>query len=420
MRVGHACSVCSIISCCAWVIHPGSATNKSSEISSIETVHTIRTHLDAGKNVLGLYLDLKKAFDTVDHSILLKKLYHYGVRGMAHNILASYLHNRKQCTYVNGTFSNYLNINTGVPQGSVLGPLLFLVYVNDINRAVPNVSTRLFADDTNVFFHDNDCKRLIDKGIQSLTQLKNWFDCNKLTLHLGKTNYVIFHAKDSSHSCYDEFNFNGVTISKSSSTKYLGLLIDDKLSWSNHINELCNSLVKYIGIFYNLRGILSETIATQIYYSFIYSKLRYAIEIYGTAKVSYLRPLQVLQNRLIKQLTNKPRRYPTDLLYRENNLLKIKEIHSYCMCGLLYNHCNNNLPNAISQVISHSNVTDCFMLTRNNNLFKVTRHNSHHGKLLLNNYGYNLWQPLPNSIKSAKSLKSFQSKLKDNLINNYM
>ena len=87
------------------------------------------------------------------------------------------------------------------------------------------------------------------------------------------------------------------------------------------------------------------------------------------------------------------------------------------MCGLLYNHCNKKLRNAISQVINHSNVADCFILTRNNNLFKVTRHNSQHGKLLLNKYGYNLWQPLPNSIKS---LNSFQKKLKDELLNNYM
>lgn len=109
----------------------------------LETVNTIRSHLDIGNNVLGLYLDLKKAFDTFDHSILLKKLHHYGIRGTAYDLMASYLHNRRQCIYVNNTYSTFLSVSTGVPQGSVLGPLLFLVYVNDIHKAIPNVSTRL-------------------------------------------------------------------------------------------------------------------------------------------------------------------------------------------------------------------------------------------------------------------------------------
>lgn len=168
--------------------------------------------------------------------------------------------------------------------------------------------------------------------------------------------------------------------------KYLGLIIDDKLSWANQI-YLSKSLVKYIGIFYNLRGILSDAIATQIYYSFIYSKLSYAIEIYGTAKMSCLRPLQILQNRLLKVLTNKPRRYPTDLLYRESNLLKISEIHSYCMYSFVYKHCKNMLPKAISNVVTNSNASD---YSSYRNFFNVTHRNSQYGKLLLNNYCYSL------------------------------
>ena len=384
-----------------------------------ETVNTIRSHLDTGENVMGLYLDLKKAFDTVDHTILLQKLYHYGVRGLAYNVISSYLSNRKQCMYVNGTYSKYLNINTGVPQGSVLGPLLFLIYVNDLHVAVPDVSTRLFADDTNVFLFDKDCQNLVQRSIQTLTKLNIWFDSNKLTLHLGKTSYTIFHASDKSHPCCENFMFKGVKICQSPTTKYLGLYIDDKLSWASHINYVRNSLVKFIGIFYHLRNFLPESTAIQIYYSFIYSKIKYAIEIYGTAKASLLKPLQVLQNKLLKLLSCKPLRYPTNILHIENNLLMVNDIHTFSMGCFIYKYCNNMLPSAISNKVSCSIVANRHLETRNSRLFNVTHHNTLHGKLLMNNYCFTIWQSLPVVIKSAKSLKSFQKKLKNYLLNKY-
>ena len=182
------------------------------------------------------------------------------------------------------------------------------ISINDVHNAVPNVSTRLFADDTNIFLFDRSCDNLIAKGFETLTQLSHWFDANKLTLHLGKTNYTIFHSREMAHPCYDHFVFRDVQISKTSSTRYLGLIIDDKLNWVAHISDLCNSLIKYTGIFYHLRGTFPKATAIQVYYSFIYSKLRYAIEIYGTAKRSFLKPLHTLHNRLIKALTGKPRR----------------------------------------------------------------------------------------------------------------
>ena len=148
---------------------------------------------------------------------------------------------------------------------------MFLIYVNDLSKAVPNISVRLFADDTSVFLYDKDCNTLAQKGICTLSLLKEWFDSNRLTLHLGKTNFNIFHPSTKAHSCCNEIVFNGTTILKSSSIKYLGLIIDDRLSWETHINDLCNTLVKYIGIFYHIRNFLPKSAALQIYYLFIYA-----------------------------------------------------------------------------------------------------------------------------------------------------
>ena len=386
----------------------------------LETVNYIRTYLDNGQNVLGLYLDLRKAFDTVDHRILLHKLYYYGIRGNAYNVIASFLDNRKQRTYVNGVLSNCADINIGVPQGSVLGPLLFLIYINDIHNVVPGESLRLFADDTNVFVHDNDCTNLVSKAQKVLGQLKIWFDSNKLTLHLGKTNFSIFHCMErSAHFCPDYFILNVTKICRTACTKYLGLIIDDKLSFKTHVDELCNSLTKYTGIFYRLRNSVSLDVAIQLYYSLVYSKISYGMEIYGLANASILKPIQVLQNRILKTITFSHRRHPTNDLHSKLGVLKVSDIHVLKMGTFIYKYVNNTLPRVFRDIVNPRMSSYLVNRTRSNALFSVTRHNSKHGKLLLNNYCFKVWNDFPNNIKSSKSYATFKRKLKAYLIENY-
>ena len=381
----------------------------------LDTVNTIRGHLDNGSCVLGLYLDLKKAFDTVDHDILLRKAENYGFRGKAYTLLSSYLHNRKQCTFVNNVYSRYQHISTGVPQGSVLGPLLFLIYINDINNAVPDVSTRLFADDTNVFLFNKKCDILISDAKNTLIKLSKWFAANKLTLHLGKTSYTIFHPNSiHNHYCPNSFSFNGEVIKRSPYTKYLGLIIDEKLSWSYHINDLCKKILSYTGIFYRIRDTLPPACALQLYYAFVYSRISYGIEIYGMASASTLKPLQIMQNRILKTLTKKPRNYSTILLYKNLGLLMINDIHKKCFSTILYKYCNGMLPSVMGTSFLLKNRQNNIS-TRNSNYFTVTRHNNIHGKLTLNNYGYKIWQSLPDKVKKSKSICCFNKNIKIHL-----
>ena len=189
----------------------------------------------------------------------------------------------------------------------------------------------------------------------------------------------------------------------------------------DHTKDLCNSLVKYTGIFYHLKDLLPKKTALHIYYAFVVSKLRYAIEIYGTAKASILKPVQVLQNKLIKLLTGKPRHHPTKQLYHEYNLFMLGDIHSYYMCQIIYKYCNNMLPNAISTAIfppCNSVLTrPTTVSTRNRDLFAVSHHNTSHGRFLLNNYCYRLWQDIPPEIKSSKSLQISQNRVKHFILN---
>ena len=200
----------------------GFRKNYSTTLALVDVVDNIYKHLDDGKLGVGIYLDLQKAFDTVNHRILLRKLYHYGIRGVVHEWFQSYLDNRQQFTCISGIRSTLANITCGVPQGSVLGPLLFLIYINDIGNAVVHQKVKLFADDTNVFVFGDNLSDVETNANSCLSALNNWFICNKLSLNLSKTCYMIFSNKTSADL---NLCLNGKNIERVSHFKYLELLL---------------------------------------------------------------------------------------------------------------------------------------------------------------------------------------------------
>jgi len=174
----------------------GFREHHSTTLALIEITDTIRRHLDQGNYVLGLFVDLTKAFDTVDHEILLYKLNHYGIRGHANRFFRSYLSNRKQYTFVNGEHSSIMTVECGVPQGSVLGPILFLLYINDLCQAVGPEIARLFADDTGLFTSNSNFQNLISESKDIYRKLFKWCLSNKLTINDSKTCFILFHTKN--------------------------------------------------------------------------------------------------------------------------------------------------------------------------------------------------------------------------------
>ena len=170
----------------------GFRRNHSTNHVLLDLTEDIRNAIDANRFAVGIFIDLQKAFDTVDHHILLCKLNHYGIRGIANLWFKSYLTNRKQFVSIEGVNSNLATIEFGVPQGSVLGPLLFLIYINDLHKAIKFSTTRHFADDTNLLIKNNSLKQLKKHLNHDLRELVKWLKVNKITLNKSKTELIIF------------------------------------------------------------------------------------------------------------------------------------------------------------------------------------------------------------------------------------
>ncbi|MFZ2538354.1 MAG: reverse transcriptase domain-containing protein, partial [Oscillospiraceae bacterium] len=223
----------------------------STTLALIEITDELYKKMDENYYSMGIFLDLQKAFDSVNHSILLEKLYNVGIRGPAYKWFSSYLSNRKQYVTIGGIKSEICNINCGVPQGSVLGPLLFLVYVNDLQNSAPNTSIKLFADDTNVFLFQKNIDALYASANEALQQMNDWLKSNKLCVNVEKTQYIIFKKSNFVQTCdsHLSLHMNGKQILKVRSCKYLGITLDDKLSFIEHIDNLVAKIRKYCGIF---------------------------------------------------------------------------------------------------------------------------------------------------------------------------
>ena len=360
----------------------GFRKNHSTAHAVMEVLDNIYQHCDNHEITMGIYLDLQKAFDTVNHSVLIGKLDIYGVRGVVLNWFTSYLNNRKQYTVLSNHESDLDTVKYGVNQGSVLGPLLFLIYMNDIQYAVPNAKLKLFADDTNLFLHNSDPAKLFDSANTSMSQLSKWFTTNGLSLNLSKTCYSIFGTK---LKVTPEFKLyiNGKEIQKTDCCKYLGILIDSDTKWQDHIDYVYNKLIKFVSIFYKIRTKLPPDILKMIYFAFIHSHLLYGIEVYSNTTMNHLSKLITLNNKLLRILQKKPTRTHTPELYKSYCTLPVHLLHNYQILVFVHKfvHHRSKLPPVFSSYFDENKTVHQYN-TRQKDDFHTHLVNSEAGKSL--------------------------------------
>ena len=238
------------------------------ETALVESTDFIHTSLSEKFNVGTIFMDLSKAFDVMDHSILKIKLEHYGFRGSFLDFIMSFLIQRKYFVYVNGHSSEIKTVNIGVPQGSTLGPLLFLIFINDMKNCSRLLKFIQFADDTTILFRSADMNILNEILEREANKVISWFNANKLIINVSKTSCMLFSNKRNVPQL--NITINNSLLEVQTETTFLGVVIDNKLSWKSHILHISGKISKSIAIIRLLRYSFPKNILRMIYMSLIF------------------------------------------------------------------------------------------------------------------------------------------------------
>lgn len=304
----------------------GFRSRHSTELASVELVDKILDIMKSGEIPISIFMDLSKAFDTLDHNILLHKLDHYGVRNNSLKLFQSYLSDREQFVLFDGVSSERKTIRTGVPQGSILGPLLFLIYINDISSASSIFCTTSYADDTTLTASLNDFKSencsLSSSINNELSKISDWLIVNKLSLNISKTNYMLFY-KPLKIVPEIQLHIRSQSLKPVKEFIFLGLTIDSQLTWKPQIDKISNKISKVTGVLARFRNILPKEILITLYNSLILPYINYAILTWG---FSNTKRVLKLQKKALRIITGSKFKAHTDGIFNDLKLLKVDDI----------------------------------------------------------------------------------------------
>ena len=320
---------------------------------------------------ISVYLDLSKAFDTLDHKILLHKLKYYGVCDSSLKWFHSYLTNRQQHVSFDDTVSSALPLKTGVPQGSILGPLLFIIYTNDIYRASQKFDSILYADDTTLItplcsFNSSvnlETRDASDKINEELTKIHNWLSVNKLSLNIAKTKFMVFHFPQRRVIPTLDIKINNIAVSRTTEFNFLGLFVNETLNWNTHVNKIATKLSRLIGMFKRIHKFLPVKTLLLIYNSLFLPHLNYSILAWG---YSWDRIFK-LQKSAIRLICHERYNAHTDPLFKSLKLLKLQDIYKHKALKFYYRYSQNQIPEYFKNMFDFPTLTHPYE-TRNRHI----------------------------------------------------
>ena len=396
----------------------GFRKNHSTTLALIDLHDKISSALDNSELAVGVFLDLSKAFDTVDHSILFDKLEHYGIRGLSLKWVKSYFSNRLQFVEYNGHVSSRNNISCGVPQGSILGPLFFLLYINDINNASKLLQLILFADDTNVFLSHKDADCLANILNIELNKLSIWFRANKLSLNLKKTKFMVFKPSQKRKSHDIQLLINDYKLDQVKETIFLGVILDENLNWKSEISHVANKVSKSIGIIRKSNFYLSTKSLRTLYFSLVYPYFFNCNLVWASTYKSNLLRLEILQKRVVRTIAKTDPYAHTDPIFRNLGILKFQDMHLLQLGLFMYSHQNRTLPLKFDCKFTLQKEIHSYH-TRNSHLYRLPLCRTNIKQFSVFYQGPKFYNSLSTEIVNSPSSVSFKKALKAFFCNNY-
>ena len=341
----------------------GFRENLGTEKALCKLTEYVNKCFNEGKKALGVFLDLSKAFDTVSHRILLERLENIGIRGVSLQLFKTYLSNRSQQVRLGDIYSRPLAAEFGVPQGTVLGPILFSIYINKITNILEDASVLCFADDTVVLVKGESWEEAYSRAEQCISKVKQWLDSSLLTLNKDKSHFIAFSMAAATQPAKDHIKLHKNTcnllgdctceikIYKTDMVKYLGVYIDKYLRWDKHVEYVTTKLRKLIYKFLQLRQILNRKTLKMVYHSLVESILTYGLVVWGLATENVLRSLKVMQKCILKIMIFKDIRYPSSELFGETQVFPFELLVTKIMMSFMFKN------ESYKTVLMHKNNT---------------------------------------------------------------
>ena len=363
-----------------------------------------------------VFIDLKKAFDTVDHDILCKKLELYGVLQRELSWFRSFLSNRKQFCRVNGVDSDVGDLEVGVPQGSCLGPLLFLICINDLPQAVQASSVTMYADDTSLCHQSHDLTRLNEAINSDLRKLETWLQGNKLSLNVAKTHSMLISTKQKQNSLKSrsealELKIRDNELEVVQTTKYLGLQIDCSLDWKEQIKAVCMKVSRAIGFLRHAKYFLPLASLKTLYTGIVEPHFRYCCSVWGCAGSTDISQLQKLQNRAARIITKSSFDTPSRPLIVELGWKTIEELIGNESKTMVFKSLNDLAPQYLCNLFTKNSACSSRNLRDTETDLRLPEKNSANGQKCFSFRGAKLWNSLPAESKTASSLNGFRKSI---------
>ena len=374
---------------------------------------------------LSVFCDLSKAFDVISHDILLKKLENYGFRGVILNWLKDYLSNRFQYVEIENVRSKTSSIEYGVPQGSILGPLLYLIYVNDIPNSTDG-NLLSFADDTSLYMSDPDLHHLFRKSNIEIQKLFNWFCANRLSLNPTKTKYMVLRGTNQLIDLTGlSIKINGIPLSqignhcKEQSTKFLGIYIDESLSWTNHIKHINMKISRALFVIKQIKNVIPKESLRTLYFATIHPHLSYGILAWGNASSAILNKTNILQKRAIRTISKANFNSHTEPLLKQLSILKLKDLYEYEVALFMYKFTKKELPLSFQHTFNYNHEIYANHSTRQSSKIYIRRCDSRFAKHLpLYNFPV-VWNKWCFSLTDKTSVTQVKGQIKRSMLNSY-